>query len=118
MDNTGDFTNWGVFADVTYQLTDTIRVAAGLRYSYDEKDYSWQTYESDLDWPIPQERVAYNPAETGADPEDWFNKFTDSEDWNKTTGRLVVDWEFSDQAMTYLSYGTGYKSGGFDGQAF
>ena len=118
MDNTGDFTNWGVFADVTYQLTDTIRVAAGLRYSYDDKEYSWQTSESDLQWPSPQERVAYNPAETGADPENWFDKFTDSKDWSKTTGRLVVDWEFSDQAMTYLSYGTGYKSGGFDGQTF
>ena len=43
MENTGDFTNWGIFADATYDITETIRIAAGLRYSYDEKDFTWQT---------------------------------------------------------------------------
>ncbi len=119
MDNTGDFTNWGLFVDGTYQLTDTIRVAAGLRYSYDEKDYSWQTYDNSFDdWPVLPFRVNYIPGETGAAQEDWYNKFTTNDDWNKTTGRFVVDWQFTDYAMTYFSYATGYKSGGFDGQSF
>jgi iron complex outermembrane receptor protein len=118
MDNTGDFTNWGVFGDLTYQLSDTVRLIGGLRYSNDDKDYSWQTNPSDLDWPYAPRRINYDPAETGADPEDYYNKFTESNSWSKTTGRLVADWEFSEQAMTYLSYATGYKSGGFDGQSF
>jgi iron complex outermembrane receptor protein len=118
MDNSGNFVNWGVFGDLSYQLTDSLRLAAGLRYSYDEKDYSWKTYPSDLAWPLPPARLAYEPADTGAAPADYFDKFEDSEDWSKTTGRLVADWAFSDQAMTYLSYATGYKSGGFDGQVF
>ncbi len=118
MDNTGDFTNWGVFGDITYQLTDSFRLAGGLRYSKDDKDYSWQTYPSDLDWPVPPVILNYDPAQTGADPADYYNKFTDSESWDKVTGRLVADWEFSDSAMTYLSFGTGYKAGGFDGQSF
>jgi iron complex outermembrane receptor protein len=118
MDNTGDFTNWGVFADLTYQLTDTLSLAGGLRYSADEKEYSWQTNPSDFDWPVAPIRLSYDPAETGADPADYYNKFTDSKDWSKTTGRLVANWEFSDTAMTYLSYATGYKSGGYDGQTF
>src|SRR6056297_632363 len=42
MDNEGEFVNWGLFADVTYQLTDTLRLIGGLRYSYDDKEYSWQ----------------------------------------------------------------------------
>jgi len=120
MDNTGDFTNWGIFGDVTYNLTETVRVSAGLRYSYDDKEYSWQTFSQlgELDWPYEPARVAYNPAQTGAPPEDWFDKFEDSKDWSKTTGRLVLDWQFIDNAMTYVSYATGYKSGGFDGQVF
>jgi len=118
MDNTGDFTNWGIFADGTYDLTDTVRVSAGLRYSYDEKEYSWQTFPSDVNWPYAPLRIAYIPAQTGAPEEDWLDKFEDDEDWNKTTGRLVLDWQFTDSAMTYLSYATGYKSGGFDGQVF
>jgi iron complex outermembrane receptor protein len=118
MDNTGEFTNWGIFADGTYDLTDTVRVSAGLRYSYDEKEYSWQTFPSDVDWPFPPQRVAYDPAQTGAPEEEWFDKFEDDEDWDRFTGRLVLDWQFTDTAMTYLSYATGYKSGGFDGQVF
>lgn len=118
MDNTGEYVNWGVFADVTFQLTDKLRIAAGLRYSHDEKDYSWQTKPSDLDWPVAPQRFAYNPADTGAVQEDYFQKFTASDSWGKATGRLVVDWDFSEQVMTYLSYATGYKSGGFDGQDF
>jgi iron complex outermembrane receptor protein len=118
MVNTGDYVNWGVFGDLTYQLTDSVRIAAGLRYSNDKKDYSWQTRPSDLDWPVAPQRFVYDPAATGAAPEDYFQKFTASDSWSKTTGRLVVDWEFSEQAMTYVSYATGYKSGGFDGQDF
>jgi iron complex outermembrane receptor protein len=118
MVNTGDFTNWGVFADLTYQLTETLSLAGGLRYSADEKDYSWQTNPSTVDWPFAPVRLVYDPAETGADPADYFNKFSDSESWSKVTGRLVANWEFSDTAMTYLSYATGYKSGGYDGQSF
>lgn len=118
LDNTGDFVNWGIFTDATYQLTDTIRVAAGLRYSNDDKDYSWQAFQSDLDWPYPAAALIYNPAFSGAPESEWYNKFEESDSWNKTTGRLVLDWEFSDNAMTYVSYSTGYKSGGFDGQSF
>jgi iron complex outermembrane receptor protein len=118
MDNTGDFTNGGIFGDVTYRLNDTMRLSAGLRYSADSKTYSWQTFPQQIDWPYPPARVAYYPEQTGAAPADYFNKFEDSHDWSKTTGRLVFDWQFIDNAMTYLSYATGYKSGGYDGQVF
>jgi iron complex outermembrane receptor protein len=119
MDNTGDFVNWGIFADATYQLTDTISIAAGLRYSYDEKEYTWQTFDNSFDdWPFLPFRVNYIPAQTGVGPEDWYNEFKQKDDWSKTTGRFVVDWAFTDYAMTYLSVATGYKSGGFDGQSF
>lgn len=118
MDNTGDFKNFGIFGDVTYNLTNTVRVSAGLRYSYDEKTYSWQTFPEQVNWPYAPLRVAYDPAQTGADPADYYDKFEDSNDWSKATGRLVFDWEFVDNVMTYLSYATGYKSGGYDGQVF
>jgi iron complex outermembrane receptor protein len=119
MDNTGDFTNFGVFSDATYSVTDTVSVSAGLRYSYDQKTYSWQTFPEQIDWPLPPARVAYDPAQIpGLAPADYFNQFENSNDWSKVTGRLVTDWQFMDTAMTYLSYATGYKSGGYDGQAF
>jgi iron complex outermembrane receptor protein len=119
MDNTGDFVNWGVFIDGTYQLTDTVRLAAGLRYSYDEKKYSWQTFDNSFStWPFLPLRVNYDPSRTGAPQDQWYDEFTSKDDWSKTTGRLVADWQFTDYAMTYFSFATGYKSGGFDGQSF
>ena len=118
MDNTGDFKNFGIFGDVTYSITETIRLSGGLRYSADQKTYSWQTFPVAINWPVPPARVAYNPAETGASPANYYDKFEDSNDWSKVTGRLVADWQFIDNAMVYLSYATGYKSGGYDGQIF
>lgn len=118
MENTGEFVNWGIFADATYDLTDTVRVAGGLRYSYDEKEYTWQTLPSTLMWPVPTPFLNFEPPQTGAPEDQYYDKFEDKEDWSKVTGRLVVDWQFSDDAMTYLSYATGYKSGGWDGNQF
>lgn len=119
MINEGDFTNWGIFADATYQLTDELSVTAGLRYSYDEKEYSWQTTPTGIEgWPVQPQRFAYIPSQSGAPMDTWLGKFEDDEDWSKTTGRLVLNWAFADNAMTFLSYATGYKSGGFDGQVF
>jgi len=119
MDNEGEFVNWGIFGDLTYNLTDTIRLIGGLRYSYDEKDYSWQTFDNSLaGFPIAPARVAYDPSVVADTPADFFIKYEDDENWSKTTGRAVAEWSFMDSAMTYVSFATGYKSGGFDGQSF
>ncbi len=118
MDNTGDFVNWGVFADLRYQLTDTIGLTGGLRYSYDEKDYSWQTFRENVNWPVQPARVQYDPSVLGVPASAYYDKYEDSDDWHRVTGRAVLDWQFSENAMAYLSYATGYKSGGFDGQSF
>ncbi|MEO0437579.1 MAG: TonB-dependent receptor [Pseudomonadota bacterium] len=118
MDNTGDFVNWGLFADARYQLTDSVGLTAGLRYNFDEKDYSWQTFDNSLDWPFALFRVNYDPSQTGASPDNFFDQFATSDDWSRVTGRLVVDWQFAENAMLFASYATGYKSGGFDGQSF
>ncbi|MEM9254572.1 MAG: TonB-dependent receptor [Pseudomonadota bacterium] len=118
MQNTGDFVNWGIFTDLTYQLTDSVRLIGGLRYSYDKKDYSWQTFPQDLDWPFAPVRVAFDPVQAGATEDNFFDAFEDSESWDQVTGRAVAEWDFLDTAMTYLSVATGYKSGGYDGQIY
>ena len=39
--NTGDFSNWGIYADVDFAINDRWNVIAGLRYSKDSKDFTW-----------------------------------------------------------------------------
>ncbi len=118
MENTGDFENWGIFADLSYSLSDRWRVAGGLRYSQDDKSYTWRTNPSDLDWPIAPVILNYDPGDIDDDPSNDYALYERSDSWSKVTGRLVVDWQFSDQAMAYASVATGYRSGGFDGQTF
>ena len=38
-------------------------------------------------------------------------------DWDAWTGRLVLDWQASEDVLAYVSYARGYKPGGFNGPA-
>ena len=112
VENTGDFTNYGVYVDVDYALTDQLSVLAGLRHSTDEKTFTWETpgtnfreQRDGLQEIIFSAADAYNVGE---------GVLRASDDWSATTGRLVGQYTFSTDAMAFLSYSTGYKSGGFD----
>lgn len=102
--NTGDFTNWGIFADVDYAITSKWHLIAGLRYSKDSKDFSW-----------------FIPATTFAEARPGVSNqlfpqvdITASDSWSKVTGRLVTNYQIDKNQMVFASYSTGYKSGGFD----
>lgn len=107
MINTGEFENFGVYADADFTINDRWNVIAGLRYSKDEKAFSWHAPHSDFVLAqLLGENLIFNTENN--EPE-----FAASE-WSKVTGRLVANYQITEQAMTYLSYSTGYKSGGFD----
>ncbi len=117
VNNTGDFTNWGIFADVDYAINDKWNVIAGLRYSQDEKDFSWY---------IPQNSFANVPSnmfipEAAKIPLGNIIfpqvSMVASDSWDKVTGRLVTSYQVTDDHMVFASYSTGYKSGGFDSLA-
>lgn len=115
--NEGEFENYGVYADVEYALTERVAVTAGLRYSEDNKEFSWL---------IP-------PTTFAALREGVTNQiFTDAQgdyasaastatvaddSWSKTTGRLVATYRINEQLLAYGSASTGYKAGGFDSLA-
>ncbi|ABV35721.1 Outer membrane receptor protein mostly Fe transport-like protein [Shewanella sediminis HAW-EB3] len=102
--NSGDFTNWGVFADVDYALTDKWNIIGGLRYSKDQKEFSW-----------------YIPKTTFAQVREGVSNIlfdevdmSSSDSWDEITGRLVTSYQLTDRHMVFASYSTGYKSGGYD----
>ncbi|HSG97698.1 MAG TPA: TonB-dependent receptor [Woeseiaceae bacterium] len=111
--NDGDFTNWGLYGDVDFQFSDRWNLLFGLRYSNDEKTFSWRNpantftairpgIQDVVFVPIP----GYLEARTGT--------LTASDDWDKVTGRAVVRYQLSDNSSAFLSYSTGYRSGGYD----
>lgn len=114
--NTGDFTNWGVYGDIDFQATDRLSLVLGLRYSYDEKTFSWRNPPNTLDAARPgvfdlvfQRDPDYPQARDSV--------LVANHDWNKVSGRAVARYQFTDSASAFLSYSTGYKSGGYDSLA-
>ncbi len=107
MINRGDFKNYGVYGDADFTINDQWNLIAGLRYSKDEKSFSWHAPHSDFVLAqLLGENLIFNTENN--EPE------YAADEWSKVTGRLVANYQISEKAMTYLSYSTGYKSGGFD----
>jgi len=104
VNNTGDFTNWGIFADIDYAVNDKWNIIAGLRYSRDEKDFSWYIPQTSFAQLRPGVSNLLFP----------MVDMKSSDDWDKITGRLVTSYQIDDEQMVFASYSTGYKSGGFD----
>ena len=75
---------FAVFADATFDVTDQFSIAAGGRYSYEEK-----TFENSL---LP----------------------SDSGDWNDFSPRLVLQYRPADDIFAYASFSKAFKSGGFN----
>lgn len=107
MINTGDFENYGVYADADFSVSERWNLIVGLRYSKDEKAFSWHAPLSDF---VIAQALGENLIFNTENNEPEFA----AEQWSKVTGRLVANYQLSETAMTYLSYSTGYKSGGFD----
>lgn len=104
--NTGKFVSTGFYSDVDVQLTDSWGFAAGIRYSSDEKDFSWE---------ITERTLANNNSLTSmvAQLYPLLDELNANKTWDKLTGRALLRYSFAD-GMVYTSYSTGYKAGGFD----
>ena len=85
--------SWAVFGQADYDITDTLTVFAGVRYSEDRKGNP-----VGLTRPIGTNLNTFRP---------------DSGSWAKTTWRVGADWEITPDNMVYGSVSTGYKAGGF-----
>ncbi|NKI18541.1 TonB-dependent receptor [Spongiibacter sp. KMU-166] len=105
MTNTGDFQSYGVYTDMDFSLTEKLNVIVGLRYSRDDKAFTW--FAPLTDFPLSQ-----------AQGENFFFNSdgleSASESWGKVTGRGVLNYQLGERAMVFASYSTGYKSGGYD----
>jgi len=112
---TQDRDTYAFYLDGTYELTDRASLSAGIRYTKDEKDFvRWNlgTAENPVSNFITLDQ--YIGPHTNPLPESAFgNVIYDSESWDETTYRVVFDYAWSDDLMTYASYATGYNAGGF-----
>jgi outer membrane receptor protein involved in Fe transport len=91
--------SYAVFGEAYYNVTDALKVTAGLRWTVDKKDAPRIPT-----WIAASQTVGYPVAEVI------------EQEWREPTGRLAVDWKpdltFTDETMIYASYAHGYKAGG------
>lgn len=102
IDDTLETTSKAAYANVSYALTDALRVSGGIRYTEEEKDY-WRT-TSVFYSALP----AFNATYPFAPP---VGKYDD------TSFMASVDYQLTDDVMIYARFSQGFKSGGFNGRA-
>ena len=84
------------FAQATYAVTDSTRFTAGIRYTYDKREFSGNlnaTLGNGASLLIPR---------------------VDDVSIKKPTWRLAVDQDLAQNVLLYASYNRGMKSGGFN----
>jgi len=81
--------SWAAFADATVNVTDSLSIIGGMRYS-------WEKREQTASFPYLLDRV--------------FKSGT----WDNFTPRLVVKYEVADRTNIYASFSKGFKSGNVD----
>ena len=111
--NEGEFTNRGIYGDLAWHASGRLDLIGGLRYSEDEKEFSWlypPTSFTGLRAGVSNQIFVPDAPFVSA----YTTPLVARDSWNEVTGRAVAQYALSDDFMAYLSYSTGYKSGGFD----
>ncbi len=104
-----------IYGEAALDVTDKFSVTLGLRYTWDKVKYqNAHTVLYGLDGVTPVANVvpyAY-PYNANAAP------VNQSQSSGELTGRLVLDYKFTDKVMGYASYSRGYRSGTYNGLAY
>lgn len=128
-----DSETWSAFVQLTWNVSDTVRVIGGLRYSDDQKEFEKHAHANDL--------FTTNPNNALAGIYDQVLQFTTDHDFDSSgatvcqtvayictfypdfdnkrsedhwSGDITVQWDTTDTIMSYFKIGNGYKAGGFD----
>jgi iron complex outermembrane receptor protein len=134
MNNEGTFKAAALFGDVIWHATDKMNVTFGLRYTHDEKEFTWLNGSREA--PELDARVAYLDSIGFFDllgiPAAAYNfdvvfafppvgnqviegqkvKLKDS--WDDLSPRLVLDYKVTPDVMVFGSLAKGYKAGGYN----
>ncbi|MCJ9429848.1 TonB-dependent receptor [Kordiimonas marina] len=133
----GSFKAYAAFADATYAITDRLNLSAGLRYTHDDKSWTWENGLRQIEGydrlsipgvgnlaDIQQQlltsifRAFVGPTASGDIVFDVGGlegvPFTRKASWNNVSPRVALDYKIGDDAMVYVSWARGYKAGGFN----
>lgn len=89
----------GVFGELGWDITDWLTIEGGLRYAYDQKDFS--SFRDGLSFgaPLPAPFIVF-----------------DDDSWDAVLPTATIRIQPSEAATFYLRYAKGYKAGGWTGE--
>ncbi|HME37441.1 MAG TPA: OmpA family protein [Steroidobacteraceae bacterium] len=100
-------TDYAGFANADWHIAEALDLNAGLRYTHQEKDYTYNRY---------------NPPTIGGGGSIFFPPgFSGTQgkySGDKTDYRVDLDYRWSPELMTYVSVSTGFKGGGTNPRPF
>ncbi len=130
MNNEGKFQAAALFGDVIWHATDKTNLTVGLRYTHDQKEFSWlnglrQAPELDATLAALQAGgVPINPADYQFDIVFAFppingqviegQKVKAKDSWDDLSPRFVLDYKITPDVMVFGSLAKGYKAGGYN----
>lgn len=92
-----DNRSYAVFTHGTFSLTEKLSVSAGVRYTYEKKEYFLDHRRINSGVPI-------------------IPPTTVSDNWDAFSPKGSIEFQASDDVLLYASVSRGFKSGGFNGR--
>lgn len=92
---------FALFGEATWRATDKLSVTAGLRWTSEEKTFTFANSVLNLAGDVVAPSIAGEA----------------SKRWTATTPKLSVQYAWTPDLSTYVTYSKGFKSGGFDNRA-
>ncbi|MCI4644601.1 MAG: TonB-dependent receptor [Hyphomonadaceae bacterium] len=112
-----------VFGQLSYQLTDAVKLTGGLRYTNDESTFQGCSRDLNGDENVYQTwDVLFGTSHTAGECVTFLADFSGflppegasrSLEEDNVSARLSVDWQATEDALLYASVSRGFKSGGF-----
>jgi outer membrane receptor protein involved in Fe transport len=109
-----DSESWALFGQGTFNFTDRLRLAVGVRYTEETKDVVSQQFLSDQ---LTGLGTPSNNYFLGLIQATSFNAYRYDYNEDRETDALLpsfnLQWDLSENSMLYASFSQGFKSGGF-----
>ncbi len=92
---------YALFGEATYAVTDRLSVTGGLRWTNEEKEFTFDNKVLNLAGQVTGQSIAGTADKT----------------FSAITPKLSVQYQWTPAVLQYATYSKGFKSGGFDNRA-
>jgi len=104
--STIDAKSYAGFASGTWQIASKLRLAGGIRWTHEEKDFYYSQVPTQTYLNLPNGVLISNFAVR-------IPAVRETYEDNRWTGDVSLSYDFTDQQTGYVKYSRGFKAGGF-----